>query len=56
VPVLAGCRLTTSFLPLVGRPGAAEDERMLLLVVAVLMLLAWATISFGPTDDWRRRC
>ena len=29
---------------------------MMVLVVAVLMLLAWAAISFGPQDTWRHRC
>jgi hypothetical protein len=29
---------------------------MMLIVVAILMLLAWAAISFGPADDRRYRC
>jgi hypothetical protein len=31
-------------------------DGMMILVVAVLMLLAWATISFGPEDGSRYRC
>ena len=56
MPMLAGYCLTTSFLPLVGRRGAPEDGRMMVLVVAVLILLAWAAISFGPEDGRRHRC
>jgi hypothetical protein len=29
---------------------------MMVLVVAVLMFLAWAAISFGPEDGRRYRC
>jgi hypothetical protein len=31
-------------------------DGMMILVAAVLMLLAWAAVSFGPEDGWRYRC
>jgi hypothetical protein len=31
-------------------------DAMMLLVIAVLLLLAWAVISFGPEDGRRYHC
>jgi hypothetical protein len=45
-----------SFLPLVEPAPTPDDGVMMLIVAAVLLLLAWAAISFGPEDGWRRRC
>jgi hypothetical protein len=41
----------------VPRRSTADDGAMMLIVVAVLLLLGWAAISFGPEDSWRHyRC